>query len=155
MQSPDYTRMTATQVRAMPDFNTNYWAIQKSWLLEKAALAKAKDAELSLRCLLAELTFPDPQEGTNTHMFGAHKKAPKLVLKYPINRNVDQAAIVDCIDTLRETIGAKADYVVKREYKLVLGEYRDLDDAAKAILSPAITATPGTPQLEFVEGIVS
>lgn len=145
----DYLALSPEEFGKLPDYPTHYWALLNLWLTEKDKLDRAKANELTYRTLLAAVTFSDPVEGTNNHLFGVGKKAAKLTMTYPINRNIDDAAIGPCLDMLRETIGAAADDVVKFKPTLAVGPFKKLTMEQQAILAPAITAAPGTPQLKY------
>jgi hypothetical protein len=147
----DFTQMTSGQMRALPDYNTQYYVLLGEWRADVAALAKLKADEMAKRLLLTTLTFPSPVEGTQHHVFGNAKTAAKLTLGHVISRTVDPAAIGACIAALRETIGAGADAVVKYKPELAIKEYKALTAEQQAVLAPAITSKPGSPQLKFVE----
>ena len=146
-----YLTMGIDEFRAQSDYNTHYWNLVGEWRAAKIKLEEAKEAELHYRLLLGQATFAEPKEGSNVHFFGDNKKAAKLTLKQPINRKVDEAAIAHCLTSLRETIGAGADAVIRWKPELAITNYKALTDAQQLILAPAVTATPGTPQLEWTD----
>lgn len=132
-----------------------YYDLLAHWRKTADDLKKIKDAELIARTQLARLTFADPVEGTNTHVFGENPKtAPKLKMTYPINRSLDQATAAAAREAIRARVGIIADNVIKVEYKLGVGDYKKLPDDVKLLLAETITAAPGTPGLEYVEGKV-
>lgn len=146
-----YLEMDIDAFRAQDDYTTHYWTLVGLWRAKKIELDSAKADELHYRLLLGKATFADPVEGSNVHCFGDSKKAAKLTLKQTINRTVDPAAIGQCIETLRETIGAAADAIVRWKPDLAITNYKALTDTQRAALAPAITAKPGTPQLEWTD----
>ena len=139
------------ELRALPDYNTAYYELLGDWRAAQGALAEAKDTELTLRNLLCAVTFIEPTEGSNVHYFGDSKKAAKLTMTHVINRKLDAAAIGTCLDTLRATIGARADEVVRFKPDLAVGEYKKLTGEQQMILAPAMTTSVGTPQLKFTD----
>lgn len=144
-----YLAMDANEFRKQSDYNGHYWTLLGIWRAEKIKLDEVKANEMYYRKLLTDLTFPDPTEGSNTHTFGSGRKAAKLVLKHTINRTVDADAISGCLETLRKTIGADADDVIRFKPELAITAYKALTAEQKALLAPAVTAKPGSPQLEF------
>ena len=146
-----YLAMGVNEFRAMADYNDNYYTLLGEWRAKAIELSEAKDAEMHLRRLLCDLTFVDPTEGSNVHFFGNSKKASKLTMTHVIGRKVDPDAIGACLDVLRETIGPVADELVRWKPELATGEYKKLTDVQQQTLAPAITATPGSPQLKFTD----
>lgn len=145
----DFMTMSVEQFHAQPDATAQYWVLLGLWRAAKEKLAEVKDEELTYRNLLGAVTFLNPEPGTNTHVFGEGKKAARITLKLPVNRKVDPAAIQACIATLRETIGARADTVVRWKPDLALTEYNTLTEDQKLILAPAIITFRGQIQLDF------
>jgi hypothetical protein len=146
-----YLAMGLDEFRQQPGYGNHYWALLGEWRAAKLQLEEVKDAELHYRRLLVGATFDAPTEGANVHLFGADKKAAKLTMTHVINRSVDPAAIGQCLAELRKTIGDTADTVVAFKPSLVIGAYKKLTDAQQAILAPAVTSAPGTPQLKFTD----
>ena len=147
----DFTQMTSGAMRELPDYNEQYYTLLGEWRADVAALAKLKADEMAKRLLLVALTFPSPVEGTQHHVFGDARTAAKLTLGHVITRTVDPAAIGTCLATLRETIGATADSIVKFKPELAITAYKALTGEQQAVLAPAITSKPGSPQLKFVD----
>lgn len=110
-------------------------------------LSVTKDKELDLRLKLFNGAFPNPKEGTNTWKLPDGRE---LKGKYVINRYVNQEVLQPTLQALREHGVANTDQLVKFKPELAKREWNALSDEAKLIFSPAITATPGTPQFEVV-----
>ena len=115
-----FVAMSAAEVRALPDFNTQYYILLNEWRAMASQLSTVKDDEMTLRKLLCELTFTAPKEGSNVHAFGVGKKVPKLTMTHVITRKVDPDAISACIEVLRATIGAAADETVRWKPELAI-----------------------------------
>lgn len=146
-----YLAMGVDEFRAMADYNANYYTLLGEWRAETIKLAEAKEAEMHYRRLLCDLTFIDPQEGSNVHCFGTSKKAAKLTMTRVVARKVDPDAIAACIETLRATIGANADEIVRWKPELAVTAYKALTGEQQALLAPALTTSDGSPQLKFTD----
>lgn len=149
-EADDLALMTATDIMASRDAKELYYETLDAWRQDVITLASIKEREMRLRLLLVNLTFTDPTEGTNTHLFGDNRKAAKLTMTQPISRKVDPAAIKQCLDELRKTRGDAVDELIRWKPDLAVTEYKALTPEEQAILAPAITSAPGTPQLKFV-----
>jgi len=107
------------------------------------------EAEQALRKEVAEMFFPEPEEGTNTYELQA---GYKLKLTHKIDRKVDIATLEAVKLQLRE-IGINPDPLIEMKPNLVVKAYKGLrqvnGDAAK-IFEQALTIKPASPTLEVV-----
>lgn len=113
----------------------------------KEILTKVKDIEMDLRKKLFAGAFPNPKEGTNTWKLPDGRA---LKGKYEIRRTIDEAALPVSLQALRDHGVANTDVLVRYKPELAKREWNTLSDEAKLIFSPAIVATPGSPQFEVV-----
>lgn len=146
-----FLAMSAADVRAMPNFDAEYYILLGEWRVKASALGTLKDDEMTLRKLLCDLTFTAPKEGSNVHAFGAGKKVPKWTMTHVITRKVDPDAINACLEVLRTTIGPAADETVRWKPELAIKAYKALTGEQQALLAPAITTAEGSPQLKYTQ----
>ena len=115
-----------------------------AWNDVKAVLDQVKKIESALRKEMLGEFFSNREEGTNNHSLGADWKA---VCKQPMSRAIDVAKLDEVMAKMPR--GSKQK-LVKVEHKLILGEYRKLDEKTKAIFDDALTLKKGTATLELV-----
>lgn len=114
---------------------------------EEAEEAKAVIAnERALRRLVAELYFPDPEEGTNTVEF---KDGTQLKYSYRINREYDEGAMQAVGELIRKE-GDDPDAYVQWKPQLVISAYRKASEAVTRYLDMALVAKPGSPELKII-----
>ena len=115
--------------------------------ITKIILELAKEIEMDLRLKLFAGAFPNPKEGTNT------RKLPDgraLKGQHTIRRVIDEAALPSTLQAMREHGVANTDVLVRYKPELAKREWNTLSDEAKLIFSPAVVATPGSPQFQVV-----
>lgn len=121
-------------------------AAQAEAMLVKPIIAK----EQALRKEVAEMFFPDPEEGVNN--FELPAGGFKLKLTYKIDRKVDEGSLEAVKEQLR-AMDINPDTLIEMKPSLVLKTYRALvqinTEAAK-IFEQALTIKPGSPTLELV-----
>lgn len=104
------------------------------------------EAEKDMRLKLFQGAFPNPKEGTNVHKLPDGRE---LVGKHTINRKIDEAALPAILAVMRERGVANTDKLVRYKPELAKREWGSLSDENKLVFSPAIIATPGSPQFEI------
>lgn len=124
-----------------------YMDIMAEWELAKEIMDVLKPIELDARLKLFNGAFPNPKEGTNTHKLPDGRE---LKGKYEIRRTVNEPVLAVTLQALRDHGVANTDALIRVKPELAKREWNSLSDEAKLIFSPAITATPGTPQFEVV-----
>lgn len=124
-----------------------YMDILKEWEIASELLALVKDIEMDRRKKLFAGAFPNPKEGTNTHVLpdGRHIKG-----QYTIRRNIDEAALPGVLEDLRKRGVANTDALVRYKPELAKREWNSLSDENKLAFSPAVIAVPGTPSFDVV-----
>lgn len=110
-------------------------------------LAALKEQELDLRLKLFSGAFPNPKEGTNTWKLPDGRE---LKGKHVVNRKIDEASLAVTLQAMRDAGVANADQLVRYKPELSKSEWNTLSDEMKLLFSPAVIATPGTPQFEVV-----
>lgn len=132
-----------------PGSNENpdpYLQLLSEWEEIKREMDALKVKELDKRLLLCAGAFANPKEGTNTHKLPDGRK---VVAKYTTNRKIDEAALQSALTAVREAGCANHDRLVRMKPELAKAEWNTLSDEMKLLFSPAVIATPGTPQLEI------
>lgn len=123
-------------------------AIALEWNNLKAQIKSLQDKELALRKFLFAQVFPTPKEGMNRLV----KPGLEASGKQAIYRKVDKAAFSTMAPTLRKK-GLNIDVLVEMEPKLVMEEYRKLDERKRKLFESVLTITEGTPTLEINVGL--
>lgn len=123
----------------MPEMT--YEQTLERWQEVQAAVKRLQDEERTLREGLFNGTFKNPTEGVNKQELPDGR-----ILKgtYKLYRNVDQKAVVNLPEDLRER-------VIKIKYDLQLSTYRKLSSEERKQVDGIITVKPGMPGLEIVE----
>lgn len=124
-----------------------YMDMLKEWEICKQIMDEVKDIEMDNRLKLFAGAFPNPKEGTNTHNLPDGRA---IKGQYKVNRNVDEAALPGVLADLRNAGVANTDVLVRYKPELAKREWNALSDEHKLTFSPAIVATPGTPQFDVV-----
>lgn len=126
------------------------------WQAAVQAAAAAKDNEMELRLIVANLGFKfdknEERKGTeNIELGDGYKLKAVFAMRASVN-NKDDAA--DKMLTKLEKTGPEgkfiADRIVKWKPELSLTEYNQLDKKFKAIVDEVVTFTVATPALELV-----
>lgn len=122
-----------------------YMDILKEWEVAKELLELVKEIEMDTRLKLFAGAFPNPKEGTNTHVLPDGRA---LKGQYTIRRNIDEAALPGVLEDLRKAGCANSDVLVRYKPELAKREWNSLSDEMKLMFSPAVVAIPGSPQFE-------
>jgi hypothetical protein len=121
------------------------------WDEAKRKLDAAKEAEMEARTAAVNLFFPNGHvpKGTNNFDLGDGWEAKFTGV---LNFKVDDAAAKVAVQALASQ-GEKGALVAERlfrwEPKLSVTEYNQLPPEFMPLVLPAITSSPGTPQLEI------
>ena len=124
-----------------------YLAMLDRWADVSARLSTLKDEEADLRRMLFAGAFPNPKEGTQTHLLPDGRK---IKGQHTVSRKIDEAALPAVLATMREQGYANADALVRYKPELAKREWNSLSDEAKLTFSKAVIAVPGMPSLEIV-----
>lgn len=118
------------------------------WYRTKDELTAIKAKESALRTKIFTTCFPTPVEGAK-NIYGL---PDGYVLKatHVINRSIDEAAFQAIRQPYFEKFGQSADRMVKTKMELKSGEYKAQTEEEKALFDEAVTAKPGSPQLEII-----
>lgn len=139
--------------------NTQRDKLIVSWQQADAALAAAKEREMTLRSQVMTTCFPDAEVGTNNLELG---KGYKLKGVRKLNYNLangagETEAALDAITKLGNEGQFIAERLVGWTPKLSLTEYKKLEETnpthkkIKDIIDAVLTVTDGAPTLEVVE----
>ena len=167
--TPAATAWSTAQVETSPSTapsnpldSMNEDALLMLWADKKAAIEKAKEAEMDLRKYIVGRAFPAKQEGMNTKELGNGYQL-KAAVKYNYNL-ADNAKVEECLDHI-SALGNEgpfiADRLVSWSPKFLLTEYRALcerkdagDERAVKILdivNGMLTIAEAAPTLTIVE----
>ncbi len=140
------------------------------WHAKKDALARAQQAEMTLRLRVVKWFFPDPEEGANNAQM---PDGTKINLTHPISRKVDEASLATFKKlTVRESVqllaaigmdptvmdpdmpvfdamGIAPDVLLEYKPSLKTTEYRTLTAEQLAIFDRVLEIKPGSPQLKI------
>lgn len=117
-----------------------------TWFQLTKQLELIKTQEMELRKKIFAYYFTQPKEGTNTVPLNAG-----WVIKgeYKINRSVDLPLLTNHMNDLRKK-KVPVESLIKYEPKLVVAEYRKLDEKQRAAVDEVLKITVGSPSLEIV-----
>lgn len=120
-----------------------------TWLKVKREAKNINAQEMQMRKALAAAAFPAPKEGANSLTLADGRI---FKVNHKINRSVDEAALDTVIAQLTELrlndVAVDDLFPIKRG--LSVGKYKALPDEARRIADLAITAKPGSPEVEVV-----
>lgn len=134
------------QALATPGNQDPYLRMLETW--DSMCLLKAlvEESEKDMRLKLFSGAFPNPKEGTNVHKLPDGRE---LVGKHVVNRKIDEAALPAVLAVMRKKGVANADQLVRMKPELAKREWNSLSPEMKLLFSPAVIATPGSPQFEI------
>jgi len=115
------------------------------WYEISKRLSQLKSEEGLLRKRVFDAFFPDPKEGTNTHVL---TDGYQLKGVHSINRSVDPATVRTLRDVFIEK-GLKPDELVQWKPELVKSEYNTLTEEEKQLFDQCLIIKDGSPSMEI------
>lgn len=130
------------------------------WQAKQAALAAAKEAEMTARKLAVMFMHDPAKSGTteNVELGGGYKAKMKVPVNYGFVKRedgkTDKARIEKALSKI-EKDGEAGELIAERLIKwtpeLSLTEYKQLSDKYRKIIDDVVITSEGTPTLEIVE----